>query len=529
MSETLVKPTGPIITPTVNVEIPSITVSSSPMHSEDHNHTEKNHRDNIDSGDSGSKDGSNENIDSTFLLWLNSLPPIHQAAAKGEKEAIAKLLGASGSKISSTNDLVNSKSTDGSTPLLVASSVGNARIVRFLLSVGASPTARDNQGQTALHLASINNHRKSAEHLLSHRITKAILNRRDKAGFTCLHHAVVQGHKKMAKILIDHGIKVAKPTKQGLGVLHLAISHLAGRGALLLDMLKMLLVAAQNQAQGVPVFVKHVPGTGRPSSTTLSPLTTSPTKITNAMNGSTGLSLSTSTLPTPSNGTSSTGASSSSPITASHSSSINPLSLTTTITPLPNPLVTMIDPNDGGTALHIASHLGETACVNLLIQYKADVSAADYRGLTPLHLAILAGHDDVCHVLCSSGADVSLRYTVRPLKKTQRIVGGGSEMSSISMASVRTAGTTGSRMKNGFLDSGQDMDDSTSLATSIHEEEALASVERDLAVIAKADRFGHIVENQADPKESPFAEDRKSLKQELERSVKWSKMIKKMG
>ena len=43
--------------------------------------------------------------------------------------------------------------------------------------------------------------------------------------------------------------------------------------------------------------------------------------------------------------------------------------------------------SDGRTALHIASHLGHKAVVDKLLNLRATVSAKDYNGKTPLHLA----------------------------------------------------------------------------------------------------------------------------------------------
>jgi ankyrin repeat protein len=40
------------------------------------------------------------------------------------------------------------------------------------------------------------------------------------------------------------------------------------------------------------------------------------------------------------------------------------------------------------------------------------VSTQSLTGESPLSLAIKRGYEDICHTLCTNGADVSLRYTM---------------------------------------------------------------------------------------------------------------------
>eukprot|EP01113_Clastostelium_recurvatum_P040329 TRINITY_DN6268_c0_g1_i1.p1 TRINITY_DN6268_c0_g1~~TRINITY_DN6268_c0_g1_i1.p1 ORF type:complete len:471 (+),score=151.22 TRINITY_DN6268_c0_g1_i1:3-1415(+) len=173
----------------------------------------------------------------------------------------------------------------------------------------------------------------------------------------------------------------------------------------------------------------------------------------------------------------------------------------------------------GRTPLHIAAHLGEAPATTFLVQSKSDPAAADYDGMTPLHLAILAGHDDVCHVLCTSGADVSLRYALRPAKRVPRPTLGDD-------ASIASSATSSMRSNNvrKATESARDhdRDDSTSVASSNDTPEPEPA-------ITKADRYGHIIDTaKASPSpESAFADTRAALKLELERSTKWAKMMKK--
>ena len=57
----------------------------------------------------------------------------------------------------------------------------------------------------------------------------------------------------------------------------------------------------------------------------------------------------------------------------------------------------------------MASYFGVLQAVDLLIERGADVSStANPQGMTPLHLAVIGGHEDVVTRLIAAGADVSL-------------------------------------------------------------------------------------------------------------------------
>lgn len=63
--------------------------------------------------------------------------------------------------------------------------------------------------------------------------------------------------------------------------------------------------------------------------------------------------------------------------------------------------------------MHIASRLGKTEIVQLLLQHMAHPDAATTNGYTPLHISAREGRVDVASVLLEAGAAQSLATKVR--------------------------------------------------------------------------------------------------------------------
>lgn len=62
----------------------------------------------------------------------------------------------------------------------------------------------------------------------------------------------------------------------------------------------------------------------------------------------------------------------------------------------------------GNTALHIASLAGQEDVVKLLLQHSASVNAQSQNGFTPLYMAAQENHDSVVKLLLSNAANQSL-------------------------------------------------------------------------------------------------------------------------
>eukprot|EP00842_Homolaphlyctis_polyrhiza_P006864 jgi/Hompol1/767/HPOL_001367-RA len=84
--------------------------------------------------------------------------------------------------------------------------------------------------------------------------------------------------------------------------------------------------------------------------------------------------------------------------------------------------VNFVVPDDGRTALHVASSLGNMACLEVLLRHpNTNIDAVDHHGNTPLHLAAACRDMDALRMLLSYGADLFIKNKAgnRPNEYTQ--------------------------------------------------------------------------------------------------------------
>jgi hypothetical protein len=112
---------------------------------------------------------------------------------------------------------VDVREEDGSTSLMIASTLGQASVVRELLVRGADVNARDNDGFTALHVASYNGRADSMRELLKRHDVD--INAQNGSGDTPLITACFQGHLIAATLLIGHGADLALLSNTGRSAL----------------------------------------------------------------------------------------------------------------------------------------------------------------------------------------------------------------------------------------------------------------------------------------------------------------------
>jgi ankyrin repeat protein len=139
---------------------------------------------------------------------------IHQAVVLGMIDKVKEVLVARPS-------LVNAKDDSGETPLHVAAETHHKAIAELLLASGAEVEIRDKRGLTPLHKAAVTDSLAIVELLCS---GKANLAARDEDGWTPLHYAAYRASASVVDALVRRGADVTAKTKDGRTPLDLALA-----------------------------------------------------------------------------------------------------------------------------------------------------------------------------------------------------------------------------------------------------------------------------------------------------------------
>ncbi|EAY05832.1 ankyrin repeat protein, putative [Trichomonas vaginalis G3] len=115
---------------------------------------------------------------------------------------------------------INAKDNYGETALHIAAENNGKEIAELLISHGANINEKNEIGQTALHDTSWNNSKETAEVLISH---GANLNEKDECGYTALHVTAFINSKETAEVLISHGANLNEKDEFGYTALHYAV------------------------------------------------------------------------------------------------------------------------------------------------------------------------------------------------------------------------------------------------------------------------------------------------------------------
>ncbi|TQD90503.1 hypothetical protein C1H46_023941 [Malus baccata] len=114
----------------------------------------------------------------------------------------------------------NESDNNGRSALHIASSKGSENCVLLLLDYGADPNSRDSDGNVPLWEAILNGHEQIAKLLLDN---GANLNSGDIGQFACT--AAEQNRLDLLKEIVRHGGDVTRPKSSGTTALHLAVSE----------------------------------------------------------------------------------------------------------------------------------------------------------------------------------------------------------------------------------------------------------------------------------------------------------------
>lgn len=114
---------------------------------------------------------------------------------------------------------VDGQTTDGRTPLHLASQRGQYRVARILIELGADVHTTSSGSNTPLHVAAETGHTSTSRLLIKHRADIHIQNT---SGFTPLHLASQRGHLATVKMLIEEGAEPQRSSHNLRTPCHLA-------------------------------------------------------------------------------------------------------------------------------------------------------------------------------------------------------------------------------------------------------------------------------------------------------------------
>lgn len=272
---------------------------------------------------------------------------------------------------------INAKDDNGQTPLHLAimkgtyhGDSGEPTFLKILLERGAAIDAPDGRGNTPLHVATNSGTLRHLQALLP-KVTLAQLNQLNLNGHSPLHVAVLNGNLAAVQALINKGADMKLNTPDGKNALHLA----AARGNF--DIVKALVDAGADK-------------TSKTSNSKTALELTQDTRIINFLGGV-------------------------APNVPTVEDSLVQVIETAGYQFLADKLrrqdqdIDSTDPTeDHTTALQQAARLGNNDAVKMLLAHGADIHLPDSSFQTALHKAAEAGHLEVVKTLLAHGATIDL-------------------------------------------------------------------------------------------------------------------------
>ncbi|PIC53240.1 hypothetical protein B9Z55_003026 [Caenorhabditis nigoni] len=346
--------------------------------------------------------------------------PLHLAAQHGHVKVVNVLVQDHGASLEAIT-------LDNQTALHFAAKFGQLAVSQTLLALGANPNARDDKGQTPLHLAAENDFPDVVKLFLKMRNNnRSVLTAIDHNGFTCahiaamkgslavvrelmmidkpmviqaktktleattLHMAAAGGHANIVKILLENGANAEDENSHGMTALHLGakngfISILEAFDKILWKRcsrktgLNALHIAAfYGNSDFVNEMLKHVQATVR----------SEPPIYNHHVNKE----FSTEYGFTPLHLAAQSGHDSLVRMLLNQGVQVDATSTTMNVIPL-----------------HLAAQQGHIAVVGMLLSRSTQQQhAKDWRGRTPLHLAAQNGHYEMVSLLIAQGSNINV-------------------------------------------------------------------------------------------------------------------------
>uniref|UniRef100_A0A4W6E9F5 Ankyrin 2 n=1 Tax=Lates calcarifer TaxID=8187 RepID=A0A4W6E9F5_LATCA len=293
----------------------------------------------------------------------NGITPLHVASKRGNTNMVRLLL--------DRGSQIDAKTRDGLTPLHCAARSGHDTAVELLLERGAPLLARTKNGLSPLHMAAQGDHVECVKHLLQH---KAPVDDVTLDYLTALHVAAHCGHYRVTKLLLDKRANPNARALNGFTPLHIACK--------------------KNRVKVMELLVKYGASIQAITESGLTPIHVA------AFMGHLNivlLLLQNGASPDVSNIVSNWKQPS------QRAGNISLISLCEYM---------HISFEYDQTPLHIASRLGKTEIVQLLLQHMAHPDAATTNGYTPLHISAREGQVETASVLLEAGASHSLATKV---------------------------------------------------------------------------------------------------------------------
>ncbi|TKR72642.1 hypothetical protein L596_020059 [Steinernema carpocapsae] len=373
---------------------------------------------------------SNGHIQLTYLLLKNKAfvnsksktgeAPLHLAAQNGHVKVVNVLVQDHGASLEAIT-------LDNQTALHFAARCGQLAVSQTLLALGANPNARDDKGQTPLHLAAENDYPDVVKLFLKMKQNnRAVLTAIDQNGFTCAHIAAMKGslavvkelmmidkamvihaktktmeattlhmasaggHQNIVKILLENGANAEDENAHGMTALHLGAKN--GFVSILEAFDKNLwkkcsrktglnalhIAAYYGKSDFVNEMLKHVPASVRSEPPIYNH------HVVKEFATEYGL--------TPLHLAAQSGHDSLVRMLLNQGVQVDATSTTMSVIPL-----------------HLAAQQGHIAVVGMLLSRSTQQQhAKDWRGRTPLHLAAMNGHYEMVSLLIAQGSNINV-------------------------------------------------------------------------------------------------------------------------